>query len=158
MISNILLMLLAYLTMEFVAWSNHKYIMHMVLWKWHKDHHVNDLKRPEDAVQVDNGLEKNDLFFLLYATPAIILIICGIYFQLQALVFIGAGISLYGLTYFIVHDLIYHKRINVSFLQKNNNRYMRAVMRAHKAHHHPKNATDFDNYGLLIFSKKYFKE
>ena len=25
--------------MEFVAWSNHRYLMHEALRRWHKDHH-----------------------------------------------------------------------------------------------------------------------
>lgn len=156
--TNILLLIGAYWFMEFVAWSNHKYVMHIFLWRWHKDHHVNDLKRPDEAVQENNGLEKNDLFFLLYATPAIVLMICGFQFEYDSLIYIGAGISLYGLTYFLIHDVIYHKRIRIDFLQNSNNRYINAIKRAHKAHHKPQNATDFDNYGLLIFSKRYFKQ
>ncbi|MFZ4455495.1 MAG: hypothetical protein ACOYOT_04670 [Bacteroidales bacterium] len=158
MIVNILLLVSAYLFMEFVAWSNHKYVMHIFLWKWHKDHHINDLKRPDEAVQENNGLEKNDLFFLIYATPAIVLMICGFIFKIESFVYIAAGITLYGFTYFVVHDVIYHKRIRVDFLQNSKNRYLRAIVKAHKAHHKPQNATDFDNFGLLIFSKRYFND
>lgn len=158
MITDILLLILAYGFMEFVAWSNHKYIMHGPLWGWHKDHHVNDLKRPDEALQEHKGFEKNDLFFLVYAIPAIILMIVGFAISNSSLIFIAIGISLYGFTYFVVHDLIYHKRLKVGLLQKNSNRYIKAVIKAHRAHHKPKTAADFESYGLLIFPKRFFKE
>ena len=143
---NIILLILAFFFMEFVAWSNHKYVMHGFLWKWHKDHHINDLRRPDEEQKGAKGFEKNDLFFLIYAIPAIIL-----------MVYISFGITLYGLTYFLIHDVIYHKRIKIPFLQRNHNRYIKAVINAHRGHHKPKNTADFDSYGLLIFPKRYFK-
>jgi beta-carotene 3-hydroxylase len=156
MITNILAMLLAFVFMEFVAWSNHKYVMHGFLWRWHKDHHVHDLKRADDELRKEKGFEKNDLFFLIYAIPAIVLMVTGFAIQNSLLVFIAAGITLYGLTYFLLHDVVYHKRISATFLQKNNNAYTKAIIAAHRAHHKPKNAKDFQNYGLLIFPKRYF--
>lgn len=157
MIINITALILAYAFMEFVAWSNHKWVMHGFLWRWHKDHHMNDLKRDVDEIQKQKGFEKNDLFFLIYAIPAIVLMIVGFALQKYLLVYIAAGITLYGLTYFLLHDVVYHKRIRINFLQQNNNRYTKAIIAAHKAHHKPRNAKDFDNYGLLVFSKRYFK-
>lgn len=51
---NILITLAAFLTMEFVAWFTHKYIMHGLLWILHKDHHHKE----------SNGFfEHNDFFF-----------------------------------------------------------------------------------------------
>ena len=39
--------------MEFMAWATHKYVMHGLMWYFHKDHH-----------QVEPGFfEKNDVFF-----------------------------------------------------------------------------------------------
>ncbi len=70
-ISIIILIISSFLFMEFVAWSNHKYVMHGFLWSFHKDHHLTDIaSKPV--------LQKNDLFFLIYATPAIVLIIWGL--------------------------------------------------------------------------------
>jgi beta-carotene 3-hydroxylase len=154
---NIFLLISAFFFMEFVAWSNHKYIMHGFLWRWHKDHHVNDLRRPDDSVTEHKGFEKNDLFFLIYAIPAIILMIVGFGYGYIKLVYVAVGISLYGMTYFIIHDVIYHKRIKAPFFQKNHNRYIKAVINAHRGHHKPVKAADFHSYGLLIFPKRYFK-
>ena len=155
---NIIALLLAYAFMEFVAWSNHKYVMHGFLWRWHKDHHINDLKRADDEIKKEKGCEKNDLFFLIYAIPAIVLMITGLAHKNNLLIFIAVGITLYGLTYFLLHDVIYHKRIRITFLQKNNNRYTKAIIAAHRAHHKPKNAKDFNNFGLLIFPLRYFNQ
>jgi beta-carotene 3-hydroxylase len=143
--------------MEFVAWSNHKYLMHGFLWKWHKDHHINDQKKVALEDMQFSGFEKNDYFFLVYAIPAILLMLIGFYYGYSALIFIGVGITLYGFTYFLVHDIIIHQRIRIPFLQKNHNFYTKAIINSHYAHHRPKSAGDFNNYGLLIFPLRFFK-
>jgi beta-carotene 3-hydroxylase len=155
---NVLLALLAFAFMEFIAWSNHKYVMHGFLWKWHKDHHINDHKKLQPESFYQPGVEKNDYFFLVYAVPAIILLFIGILWQLASLISIGIGISLYGFTYFLIHDVLIHQRLNIPFIQKlKKNSYIDAVARAHMAHHRGKNIRDFDNYGLLIFQFRFFK-
>lgn len=154
---NISLVVLSYLFMELVAWSNHKYVMHGFLWKWHKDHHRKDKQEYLPEKTEDRKFEKNDRFFLVYALPAIVLMIWGFWSEHYTLVFLSIGISLYGLTYFVVHDIIIHKRVNVPFLFKNHNFYTKAILRAHTAHHHPKSKTDFHNFGLLIFPLRFFK-
>lgn len=155
---NVSLLLLSYLLMEFVAWSNHKYIMHGFLWKWHKDHHRKDRQHTLPEKTEDKRFEKNDLFFLVYAIPAILLMIIGFSFHILPLVYSSVGITLYGLTYFIIHDIIIHNRINIPFLRNNPNIYVKAIIKAHTAHHWPKNKKDFHNYGLLIFPLSYFKK
>ncbi len=143
----ILLILIAFGFMEFVAWSNHKYVMHGFLWSLHKDHHLTDIAgKPV--------LQKNDLFFLIYAIPAILLIILGLSWENPYMIAIGAGITLYGITYFFIHDVVYHKRLPI--FRKLTNRYISAIVKAHDAHHKPRNVSDFNNYGLLVFHKKYF--
>jgi len=133
--------------MEFVAWSNHKYVMHGFLWSLHRDHHTTDMAgKPE--------LQKNDLFFLIYAIPAIILIIWGLSAGNPLMISAGAGITLYGIVYFVFHDIVYHKRLPL--FRNPKSRYVKALIRAHDAHHQPKNRTDFNNFGLLLFSKRYF--
>jgi len=145
----ILIFVSAFIFMEFVAWSNHKYIMHGFLWSLHKDHHVNVIKKQKGF------FEKNDLFFLIYAIPAIILILTGIINNNAWFISAGAGITLYGFTYFILHDVVYHKRLPLFGNVKN--RYIKAVIRAHDAHHRPSGKDDFNNFGLLVFSGRYFK-
>jgi beta-carotene 3-hydroxylase len=157
-IINIVLVIGAFFFMEFVAWSNHKYVMHGFLWKWHKDHHRKDRKVYLPEKTEDKKFEKNDYFFIVYALPAIVFMILGLSLSIFPIVSISIGITLYGFTYFVIHDLVIHKRLNVPFLFRNHNFYTKAIIRAHIAHHWPKNKKDFHNYGLLIFPLRYFKE
>jgi beta-carotene 3-hydroxylase len=135
--------------MEFVAWFSHKYIMHGFAWAYHKDHHI----KPEKN---QSFFEKNDIFFLIYALPAIVLIILGLVGNYSLLIAIGAGITLYGFTYFSIHDVIIHHRIPVKISIKKG--YLHALIQAHEAHHTGKNVKDFSNFGLLIFPRRFFKE
>lgn len=144
----LLTLILAYLFMEFVAWFSHKYLMHGLLWKIHKDHHVNYHKRKR-------GFERNDLFFLLFAIPAIVLLMTGVLKLNFYLIAAGTGITLYGITYFILHDVFVHKRLPV--FKRSGSQYFAALFRAHEAHHKPKNREDFSCFGLLVFPWRYFK-
>jgi len=145
----LIIILAAFMFMEFVAWFSHKYIMHGFLWSFHRDHHVRSEKG-------DSFFEKNDMFFLIYAIPAMILIMLGFAITNYHLIAAGGGITLYGFTYFSIHDVLIHHRIPVRV--KPVNGYFAALIRAHEAHHHGKNVKDFKNYGLLIFPRRFFKE
>jgi len=154
---NILLLVVAFLFMEFVAWGSHKYVMHGFLWKWHVDHHRKDHMQSMPLQTEDKHFEKNDLFFIIYALPAIVLMIVGFSFAYQFLIFISIGITLYGITYFIIHDIIIHNRVKFLFKSAKHSRFIHAIINAHTAHHKPKNKKDFNNYGLLVFPIRYFK-
>ncbi|MBK6284437.1 MAG: hypothetical protein IPF54_19020 [Draconibacterium sp.] len=95
---------------------------------------------------------------MVYAIPAIVLLIAGFYFNIVFLIAAGIGISLYGTTYFVIHDIIIHQRLKIRFLMNIKNQYIQSVIRAHLAHHRGKNIRDFDNYGLLIFQRRFFKK
>ena len=147
----------AFLFMEFIAWSNHKFVMHGFLWKWHKDHHVNDHKKMNNSEEFyKQGFEWNDLFFLIYAVPAIVLLILGIVFDNSVLISLGVGISVYGLTYFIIHDVMIHRRLKIPFLFHPKSKYLKSIIKAHMAHHRGKNIHDFDNFGLLVLIQSRF--
>ena len=130
---------------EFTAWFNHKYIMHGPLWVLHKDHHKKDHK---------SWFERNDLFFFFYAfLSASFGVLWGQGFWLGLPIAIGIG--LYGLAYFIVHDVFIHQRFK--FLRNVNNKYARGVRRAHKIHHKNINKEGGECFGMLIVPWKYFK-
>ena len=131
--------------MEFVAWAVHKYIMHGFLWPLHEDHHV---------VNKDNIFQKNDYFFLIFAIPSIILIFIG-YENLTSGFFIGTGIALYGLAYFVIHEVIIHRRLPPP--SKTKSKYIKAIRKAHKVHHKNRGKYHGVNFGMLIVPLKYFK-
>jgi beta-carotene 3-hydroxylase len=69
---------------------------------------------------------------------------------------IGAGIALYGLAYFIVHDVIIHQRFEL--FTRSNNKYVRAIRWAHKMHHRHINKEDGESFGMLLVAKKYWEK
>ena len=142
-----LTVLAAFLGMEGVAWLTHKYIMHGLFWKLHRDHHHKDHY---------GLLERNDLFFLIFAVPGIAALMAGILFQLPIWTSIGAGITLYGACYFFIHDLYIHQRLKV--LRNSTNPYLKAIRRAHKMHHKHLNKEDGECFGMLWVPLRYFRE
>ena len=142
---SLLIIASTFLFMEFVAWAVHKYIMHGILWSLHEDHHV---------VNHDNFFQKNDYFFLIFAIPSIILIFIG-YANLTSGFFIGLGIALYGLAYFLIHEIIIHRRLPPP--NKTKSKYIKAIRKAHKVHHKNQGKYNGVNFGMLIVPMKYFK-
>ncbi len=69
---------------------------------------------------------------------------------------IGAGIALYGLAYFIVHDIIIHQRFKI--FTRSNNTYIRVVRWAHKMHHKHLSKEDGESFGMLIVAAKYWQK
>ena len=146
-IYNILIVLGTFLAMEAVAWLAHKYLMHGLLWNLHEDHHHKD---------VYGLLEHNDAFFLIFATPGIACLLTGIYTDAGFALYIGLGITLYGLCYFIVHDIFIHQRIK--WFRNTNSRYLLGIRRAHKIHHKHLGKEDGECFGMLWVPLKYFRD
>jgi len=138
----IFLVLAAFLFMEFVAWFTHKYVMHGFLWVLHKDHHSPERKK----------WERNDLFALMFAIPSVILLIFGAKAAFDFKFWLGIGIALYGMAYFLLHDTLVHQRTKL--LAGVDNYYFRTIVSAHLDHHSGK-----ANYGfILLFPWKYFNK
>ncbi len=135
--------------MEFMAWFTHKYVMHGLLWVWHEDHH-----RPKH--EKEGFFEKNDLFFLIYAIPSMCCYIYGSSTPHFWVLFVGVGISLYGLTYFLIHDVYIHQRFK--WFRQLDSKYSRAILRAHGAHHAKTTKEEGESFGLLVVDTKFFKK
>ena len=131
-----------FLFMEFVAWFTHKYVMHGLLWVLHKDHHTPDHQK----------LEKNDFFALIFAIPSVFFIFIGHFRSIPFSLWAGVGIALYGIAYFLYHDVLIHKRLSIFGEPKG--WYFKAVVRAHIDHH-----TKGKNYGFLFMVPlRYFNQ
>lgn len=138
--------LVTFLTMEGITWLTHKYVMHGFLWYLHEDHHQPKYK----------GLfEKNDVFFVIFAIPSILLFYFGVNPELNYLFFIGLGILFYGMAYFFVHDILIHQRIK--WFTRTNIKYFVALRKGHKVHHKHLGKEDGECFGMLNVPKKYFK-
>jgi beta-carotene 3-hydroxylase len=144
----IIITLGAFATMEFVAWSAHKYIMHGFLWDWHEDHHKPHFEK-------EGFFEKNDLFFIVFAIPSATCYIVGTLVpSLFPLFFVGVGISLYGLVYFLIHDVYIHQRFK--WFRQLEGWYSKGILKAHGAHHAKTTKEGCESFGLLIVNPKYF--
>ena len=145
---NLAILLISFVAMEGVAWLTHKYVMHGVLWCLHKDHH---------APAHDQVLQKNDLFFVIFALPGIALIAAGAAHGWSSWhAWAGAGITLYGLAYFLVHELFIHRRLKVFGAGKHP--YLVAVRRAHKAHHKHLQKEDGECFGMLLVPPRVLRD
>lgn len=144
MMYALLLTLLGFAIMEFSGWFIHKYIMHGPLWGIHKTHH-----QPSKSF-----FELNDLFSLLFGSIAILLIFLGLD-KLDYRFWIGIGISLYGMLYFFIHDVLVHRRIK--WFERPRNKFLLGIFRAHQAHHATNQKNDAVSFGLFVVPKKYFK-
>lgn len=144
-IEAILFLVAGFLGMEIFSWLIHKYVMHGALWQVHKTHHV----------RAKGFLEKNDLFSLSFGTLAVVLIVLGLP-GLDYRFWIGCGISLYGLLYFVLHDVLIHRRVRTS--QKPVGRYLDGIAKAHRDHHRSAERDGAVCFGLLWVPLRYFRK
>lgn len=125
--------------MEVISYLVHRFVFHSMLWGIHKTHHVS----------THGMFEANDLFSLFFAGVSILMMYAGMGQPLQSIFFaVGLGIALYGILYFIIHDLFAHKRF-VPF--KSDNKLMRLIRRAHQRHHQSVDRPGQEPYGLFLF-------
>ncbi len=111
-----------FLGMEGVAWAMHKYVMHGFLWVLHESHH-----RPRSS-----WFELNDLFGIFFTFVSIGLMLGGTFYY-TPLLFAGLGMTAYGVVYFLIHDVLVHRRVEHGFVPRNG--YLRRVYQAHRLHH-----------------------
>ncbi|WP_395811349.1 sterol desaturase family protein [Daejeonella sp.] len=130
--------------MESFSWFIHKYLFHGPLWFIHKSHHQ----------QRSGWFEFNDIFSVLFAIISVYLMWMG-RIDLDIKFWVGVGITVYGIIYFIFHDWFIHNRFQ-SF--KTDNSYLLGIRRAHKIHHKSTEKNPAEEFGLLLASKKYFKQ
>lgn len=142
-----LVVLITFVVMEGLTWLSHKYVMHGLLWYLHEDHH-----RPK----YDHTFEKNDAFFVIGALPSILLFVQGLDPVLNFKFFVALGMLLYGVAYFLVHDVLIHRRF--SWFDNTNNRYLVGLRKAHKVHHKNMGKEGGVNFGMLHVSRSYFSK
>ncbi|MEY2763801.1 MAG: hypothetical protein RLZZ205_225 [Bacteroidota bacterium] len=143
---GILITLATFGIMEFMAWSTHRFVMHGFMWYFHEDHHVPHQKM----------FERNDVFFLIYAIPSWLCIMLGMMNASIISVSIGFGILLYGIAYFLVHDVLIHRRFK--WFDNTDNWYFRALRKAHKVHHKNQGKEEGQCFGMLWVPVRYFRE
>jgi len=133
-----------FLFWEFVAWFTHKYIMHGLLWTWHRSHHTVH----------DHTLERNDLFAVVFSIPSI-----GIFYYYSLVAYnpymlaVGLGILFYGIFYVVFHDIIVHQRVR--WFPRKRSRYLQRMINAHYVHHSRHTREGCEAFGFLWAPGKY---
>jgi beta-carotene 3-hydroxylase len=143
---NFLIFLGVFLLMECVTWLTHKYIMHGLMWYFHADHH---------QPKYENTFERNDIFFVIFAIPSIVLFYFGVQGGFNELFFVACGITLYGICYFMIHDVLIHQRFK--WFKNTKNKYLIGLRKAHKVHHKHLGKEHGECFGMLFVPFKYYK-
>jgi beta-carotene 3-hydroxylase len=143
MFVNVLILLALAVSMEYVAWFTHKYVMHGFLWVLHEDHH-----KPRHR-----GLQKNDLFAVFFSLVSFALIFPGLLYRVWPLASAGFGMTLYGIGYMLFHDVMFHRRIRGVRL-KARGAYLQRIVRAHRLHHQTSGRKGGISFGFLYAPKQ----
>lgn len=136
-LTNTVVFLCSLAAMELVAWAAHRYIMHGWGWGWHRSHH-----EPRTG-----WFEKNDLFAIVFAGLAIALIWFGTR-GWHPLEWVGAGMTAYGLLYFVAHDGLVHHRWPFRYVPRSG--YLKRLYQAHRMHHAVDGKDGCVSFGFLL--------
>ena len=139
----ILLIFAAFIFMEFISLIMHKFLQHGILWFLHEDHHRYTKGR----------IEKNDVFTLFFTILTILLLVLGFLNRFDWKFWFGLGIFVYGMGFFLYHDMVFHRRIKTKYKPKS--KYLKRVINAHRMHHQKSDATSGVSFGFFIVGKKY---
>lgn len=135
----ILLFLATVAAMEGFAYAMHRWVMHGPGWVLHASHH-----RPRTG-----RWELNDLYFVIFAAPAILLLLGGV--QLgwgDWATAVGAGITAYGAIYLGFHDILVHQRLPHRHVPRS--AYMKRIVQAHRLHHAVQSKDGTVSFGFLV--------
>jgi beta-carotene 3-hydroxylase len=131
--------LLTVCVMEGFAYVMHRWVMHGPGWFLHKSHH-----RPRTG-----NWELNDLYFVIFALPSIILLYGGLQADWGTWATpVGAGIAAYGAIYLGFHDIIVHQRIAHRYVARSS--YMKRIVQAHRLHHVVETRRGNVSFGFII--------
>ena len=128
--------------MEPFAWFMHRYVMHGFGWGWHLSHY----RQSNDK---NAWFERNDLYALVFATLASVLIAFGV-FLFYPLQWVGYGMTLYRLIYFLVHDAMVHQRWPFKWIPRRG--YLRSLYQSHRLHHASAHKENTVSFGFLYIT------
>lgn len=138
-LSLVLIFLVTVAGMEGFAYVMHRWVMHGPGWVLHASHH-----RPRTG-----RWELNDLYFLIFALPSILLLLGGVQWGWGGwATAMGAGIAAYGAIYLGFHDVIVHRRIAHRHVPRT--AYMKRIVQAHRLHHVVETRQGNVSFGFLI--------
>ena len=132
---SVALAALAFAVMEPVTAATHRWVMHGLGHRLHRSHHRTG----------PQGWEANDAFPVMFAAIVCLGLWAG--FNVpgwSGLVAVGAGVTAYGVSYALVHDVYIHRRVRV--LRGARVGVLDRLAAAHRVHHLYGGAP----YGMLV--------
>ena len=144
MIQFIGLTIVGFVGLEVFSYIVHRWFFHGILWRIHKSHHI----------ATKGAFELNDVFSFIFGGNSVLLLVFAQYPLSESIAFpIGLGIAIYGVFYFIAHDLFTHRR----FLPfGSENKLLLTIRAAHQKHHQTADKVGIEPYGLFIFNFRIF--
>ncbi len=101
--SALVLVVGAFVAMEGVSYAAHRWVMHGFAMAWHRSHHA----------PAQNRFERNDLFPVCFSAVGVLLFALGS-LGLDAMWWVGVGVTAYGTAYLFVHEVYIHHRLPVA--------------------------------------------
>lgn len=139
LVRSLLIAAVAFMLMEPFTYAAHRWVMHGIGERLHRSHHAN-AARSKPAL-----IETNDLYPVAFAGIVMALLALGFNVSgFAVLVPVCIGITVYGATYFTVHDVYIHRRIRLWGESKP--AVLEHLADAHRTHH----ATNGEPYGMLF--------
>jgi beta-carotene 3-hydroxylase len=133
--------------MEGFAYVMHRWVMHGPGWFLHASHHRQ--RSAETRGSAEKGWEANDLYFVIFAAPSILLLLGGVQWGWGAwATAVGAGIAAYGAIYLGFHDVMVHRRIDHHYVPRS--RYLKRIVQAHRLHHAVGTRRGNVSFGFLV--------
>jgi beta-carotene 3-hydroxylase len=118
--------------MELVSYAAHRWVMHGFAMSWHRSHHA----------PAKGAFERNDLFPLCFSSVGVLLFAVGS-LGVDALWWVGLGVTAYGACYLFVHEVYIHHRLPIRVPRL---AYFEWLREAHRDHH----VSGAEPYGMLL--------
>jgi len=142
----VLLIFAGFFFMELISLIMHKFLQHGILWFLHEDHH-----------RASKGkIEKNDVFTFFFTIVTFLLLVFGFIGGFDFRFWFGLGIFIYGMGFFLYHDMVFHRRIKIKYRPKM--KYIKRIINAHRTHHQKSTSNSGVSFGFFIVGKKYDPE
>ena len=122
----------SFAVMEGVSYAAHRWVMHGVGLVWHRSHHA----------PARSAVERNDLFPVCFSAVGVLLFALGA-LGLDALGWVGVGVTAYGACYLFVHEVYIHRRLPVRVPRL---AYLEWLRESHRIHH----MSNAEPYGMLL--------
>lgn len=134
------LIILGFVGLEIFSYVVHRWFFHGILWRIHESHHIAS----------KGTFEFNDIFSVIFGGVSVLLLVFAEYPLSESIAFpIGLGSAIYGVFYFIVHDLFTHRRFLPFGSQ---NKLLLTIRAAHQKHHQTTNKQGIEPFGLFVFN------